>query len=160
MLVLPPRTIRQILWLTSAVCLLGAIAILFWPNKHAAEDLSSTNSQNETAHNSDPTSKSNTHATSTSINAKQWVSQLQRPLFDPPPPPKVAPPPPPPLRIQLVGTVISGDRYTAMIQTPRDGTKLMRVGEVVQDAEILAIEADRITVQYHGQQRVLEKQSG
>lgn len=158
---LPPRTTRQILWLTSVLCLLAAVTLLFLPNTKTSASLDPTTAGVDSdAPVTNNTATDKPRDASSNINAKQWVTQLQRPLFDPPPPPKPVAPPPPPLRIELVGTVISGDRYTAMIQTPREGTKLVAVGQVVEDAEILTIEQDRVTVRYHGQERVLEKQNG
>ncbi len=93
----------------------------------------------------------NETTTATAIAFQAWDRPLRNPLYDPAP---VSPPPPPPLRFELLGTLVQGEQRSALIQTSQ-GQKLIRVGEIQDDARIIRIEPDQVTIEYHGQEQVL-----
>lgn len=84
---------------------------------------------------------------------------LRRPLYDvPPPPPPIAapPPPPPPLNVRLAGTVVEDGHSRAILLNAEGKMEFRRVGERSGDAEVVAIEQDRVTLRYHGEPVVLK----
>lgn len=95
-----------------------------------------------------------------------WQRRLRRPLFDPPPPavvvvPTVAPQPPQ-LPIKLLGTAIEPEHSLAMLAVPPNAIEVCRVGdrigESLNQVEILEIEADLVAVRSNGQKIVLKRE--
>jgi len=86
-----------------------------------------------------------------------WEIDLRRPLVDPPPPQKPPPPAPrlPPLRLQLVGTVQESGHSMALLANPQGVIEVKRVGELLGEgraaAEVVAIQAEQVTVRYQNQ---------
>ena len=98
-----------------------------------------------------------------------WALDLRRPLYDPvkpAPQPPAPPPPPPPLNVRLVGTMVEPAREPggkpsaqALISAGRSSMEIKQVGDKVGDAgreaTIVAIDANSVTVLYHGKEQVL-----
>ena len=89
-----------------------------------------------------------------------YQKDVRRPLYDPPPvvvPPPVTPPPPP-LTLQLLGTVLEPGFEYAVVRTGMGQEKLMTVGETLDSAELLRLDAATATVRFAGQERTLKVQ--
>lgn len=81
---------------------------------------------------------------------------LRGPLYDPvavveAPKPKVIPP----LRIALLGTIIEPDQALAVIRDSAGKTQFLAVGQSLEEASIVAIEPNRVTIAYYDQQQIL-----
>ena len=82
---------------------------------------------------------------------------LNRPLFDPPPAPVVkVEPPPPQLTIRLIGTAVEPGFTYALFRTSSGEERLVRVGEVLEGAEVTAVGDRTATVKFHGRLLKLE----
>jgi len=89
-----------------------------------------------------------------------YTKNVRKPLYDPPPvvvPPPVAPPPPP-LTLQLLGTVLEPGFEYAVVRTGAGQEKLMTVGETLDGAELLRLDAATATVRFAQQERTLKVQ--
>ncbi|MEM9916314.1 MAG: hypothetical protein AAF911_15270 [Planctomycetota bacterium] len=97
--------------------------------------------------------------------AVAWARPLRGPLYDPPPPPPPVATPPPPLQLKLLGTIIEpapgSDQINkaaasqAILLTATGQVEMHRIGSMIDEARLIAIEADTIKVEYHGETRTL-----
>jgi len=89
-----------------------------------------------------------------------YTKDVRRPLYDPPPVivPPPATPPPPPLTLQLLGTVLEPGFEYAVVRTGAGQEKLMTVGETLDGAELLRLDAAAATVRFAQQERTLKVQ--
>ncbi len=166
------RRTRSLLWLASTVLVVGAavtLALGLWlPPKGVVTDdpLKSTNATTRDRA-TDPviqavatTSSSSSSTPSNLGSAAVWQRTFRGPLYDPPPPPKPAPappPPPPPLRIKLLGTAVENDpsQSQAIVTDSRGQMRFARIGETIEEATITQIDAASVSVQFHGEARIL-----
>ncbi|MFA6135163.1 MAG: hypothetical protein WC869_14210 [Phycisphaerae bacterium] len=79
---------------------------------------------------------------------------LTKPLFDPPPPkaPAVPDVPPPKLNMRLTGTANEPGYVCAFFITPQGAIKVVRVGETIEGAEVIAITAGSVRLRQGGQE--------
>lgn len=64
--------------------------------------------------------------------------------------------PAPKLDLRLAGTVIESDRPYAIMADGRGVTRLLRVGEEMEDAKVLSISSESVTLMAQGQEITLE----
>jgi hypothetical protein len=76
---------------------------------------------------------------------------LRKPLFDEPGPPLPPAEPKPKPRLRLTGTAVEPGFTYAVFSTGSGQTKLVRIGQSVDGAEVVAIEVDSATVRFDGQ---------
>lgn len=81
---------------------------------------------------------------------------LRRPLYDAAPvveapKPKVIPP----LRLTLLGTILEPDQALAVLRDSGGKTQFLEVGQSLEDATVLTIEAAAVSLEYHGETRTL-----
>lgn len=61
-----------------------------------------------------------------------------------------------PLRIKLSGTIVDGANSQAMIVDGQGQTQFVKVGETVDDAKVLSIQATSVEVESQGNKQTLE----
>jgi type II secretory pathway component PulC len=149
------RRIRTILWLTAsgqlAVGLAAALLLYHWPYPSPPGASTTVQAAPVTAHKP-------TQVLPPWEEIRRAMSvDLRRPLFDPPPPVAKAPPPPKPLMIKLEGTIIEPDNSVAMIVDSRGQMKWYTVGQKVEEATLMKIEPDVVTLKHHGRSVRVER---
>jgi hypothetical protein len=89
-----------------------------------------------------------------------YETNLRKPLFDPAPvvAQPVAPPPPPKLEVILTGTAVDPGSTYGLFKLKTGEVKLVSVGELVEGAEVLAIDERSATVKHFGQTITLKVQ--
>lgn len=86
---------------------------------------------------------------------------IRRPLHDPEPVRAPRPAPKPKLALRLTGTMISPGSSYALLRTKKGRDLIASVGDTVEDARVIKIGADAVTVEYAGGQVTLRlKESG
>jgi len=161
-------TLRKQLWLVGSLLWLGVCAALAWgwldsPELPPVSTERADMAKKQAAESRDSASS----VPDLDRFAAVWSREMQRPLYDPPPeqpPPPPPDPPPKPLNIRLLGTMLEPDRRAAMFAVAGEGISVRELGQTVNngsgDAKILQIEADRVVLEYAGQQRVLTLETG
>jgi len=97
----------------------------------------------------------------TAFRELRWDRTLRAPLYDPPPPPPPEVKPPPPLNLKLLGTVIEPNgRSQAMLTASSGQVQMHRVGDVIENATLLNIEPNAVTVTYYDQTLTLTPPPG
>jgi hypothetical protein len=83
-----------------------------------------------------------------------YQKDVRKPLFDAKPVAAEAPPPPK-LSARLTGTVVEPGYTYAIFRTSAGETKLVRIGQSIEGAEVTAINEASATVKYAGQELTL-----
>ncbi len=155
-----PRN-RKLLYATGGLCWLFAGAALAWGlTRQPGNNVSSTTAPPSSSKPVDQAERQTADDQTPTLAWAQRAANLrwQRPLHDPPPPPEVPPPSPPPLRVQLVGTIMDANQPQAMLQLSNGQIILASINETHENARLLSIQPDHVTVEYHGQTLTLERQ--
>lgn len=140
---------RTLLWLTGGVLTVVAVAALFSAFWTATEMTRPTKTQTMVL----ASAKNETNPTPT-LEAFEpyWSLPLQQPLYDPPKVEiKIEKPKPPPFKARLTGTVLESDQPMALLITSDGQIVIRRVGQVVEEATIEAIEQNRVLLRYYEQ---------
>lgn len=157
------RQTRTLLWSLAAFMALSAIVTVALGLSRPLQIHDPGQAAPRSIVNHSTSTSAGTDASATPINVATttvWQRHFRGPLYDPPPPPKPAPappPPPPPLRINLLGTAVETDpdRSQAMITDSTGKMRFARIGDVIDEATITAIDTASITVEYQNETRTL-----
>jgi len=82
-----------------------------------------------------------------------YSRDVRQPLYDPEPKRVVkVKKPEPTLRLKVTGTVVETGASYAFLRTARGEDRMASVGEVIDDATLLAITPEGVTVRFHGRE--------
>lgn len=154
-----PRRLNLILWSATAL-LFAACVVLGYLGvtgpMEPAQNLAATRTQNAATGRQNDGDNLPTLEALAGVGGLDLRQQLIKEAVVEEPQPEAPVPPAPRLDLRLTGTVIESDRPYAILDDTRGIARLVRVGDEVKEARVLAITAGSITLRVQEQEVTLE----